>query len=325
MALGLGFVAVLAAALGLGGCGNTGPAWSDKRPRVLATIPPLASFARNVLGEHGEVRSLCTTSGPHNTEYKMQDALQLRDADLFLAVGLGLDDKFADPMQAHSRNDHLKYVKLGNRLPADLKIREEDHKDAKGDKHADKDDHGHEHEGEYDPHAWLGIPEAKAMVAGIRDELKKIDPQHAADYDANAKKYTESLDKLRDDGLDKLKDKKNRKIIAFHDSLAYFARSFKITIVASIELVPGAEPSAVRLADLVKMCKEQDVRVIAVEPQYPNSSSAKTLKDELKAKNLKVDLAEVDPLETAADLEDLAGWYEKKTRGNLDNLAKALP
>jgi ABC-type Zn uptake system ZnuABC Zn-binding protein ZnuA len=318
-------VAVLACMLGLAGCSSPGPTWSDKRPRILVTIPPLASFARNVAGEYGEVRCLCTTRGPHSTEYSVQDALQLREADLFLAVGLGLDDKFADKMQAHSRNDHLKYVKLGDRLPASLKIRED--KEDKDAKHADKDGHDHEHEGEYDPHAWLGIPEAQDMVATIRDELKKIDPEHAADYDANAKKYSEALDKLLKDGRGKFKDIKNRNIVAFHDSLAYFARSFKITIVASIEMVPGDEPSAARLAELVKACKEHDVHVIAVEPQYPSTSSAKTLKEALQSKGVKkVEMPEVDPLETATDkdLGDLAGWYEKKINANLEKLAEAL-
>ena len=39
-----------------------------------------------------------------------------------------------------------------------------------------------------------------------------------------------------------LKDKKDRRIISFHESLGYFAKEFDITIVDVIEEGPGQEP-----------------------------------------------------------------------------------
>ncbi len=83
------------------------------------------------------------------------------------------------------------------------------------------------------------------------------------------------------------------------------------------------------MKELVEKCKEKDVRVIAVEPQYPKGSSAEVLQKEVKGLQLVV----VDPLETAEpkavteDGKELKSkdWYEKKMRQNLDELAKALP
>jgi ABC-type Zn uptake system ZnuABC Zn-binding protein ZnuA len=313
-------LAVLTWAAGTVGCGSPPrSAWKGPRPHVVATIAPLACFARNVGGDHAEVKCLCTTKGPHEYEYDVQDALVLRDADVFLAVGLGLDDKFADKMSTQSRNARLRYVKLGDGLPGNLKLAAEHDEDDKG-----KHDHDHEH-GEFDPHVWLGIPQAKAMVAVIRDELKKADPDHAKDYDANAEKYSEALDKLLADGKKQLAGKKNQKVIAFHDSLNYFAKSFGIKIVDTIELAPGDEAGAGHLARLVKDCQAQDVRVISIEPQYPQTS-ARTLQGDLERKGFKVQMAEVDPLETAEakQLEDPT-WYESKMRGNIDELARKLP
>jgi ABC-type Zn uptake system ZnuABC Zn-binding protein ZnuA len=313
-------LAALAGAASMLGCGAVGTApWKAQRVHVLATIAPLACFAQNVGGDHIEVKCLCLKSGPHEYEYDVQDNLLLRDADVFFAVGLGLDDKFADKMATHSRNGRLRYLQLGSRLPENLKLHDED------DKQPGKEQDKHEH-GEFDPHVWLGVPQVKAMVAMIRDELKKADPAHAEDYEANAKRYTESLDRLLADGKNQLKDKKNLKIIAFHDSLAYFAKSFGVQIAGTIELAPGAEPGANKLADLVKLCKDQDVRVIAVEPQYPTTTSAKTLRDNLQSRGFSVKMVEVDPLETAepSQLEE-PRWYENKMRTNIEELARALP
>jgi zinc transport system substrate-binding protein len=312
---------------GMSGCSRARPFWENRGgpPRVVVTIPALENFVRNVGGKHVGVVCLCTTQGPHHYQYNPEDAILLRQADLFFAIGLTLDDKFANPIQAESHNPHLQYVRLGERLPKKLlRAYEEEHEHAHS-----EEEHDHEH-GEYDPHVWLGIPQAVAMVEIIRDELKKVDPSNGVEYDANAKNYIKKLTELHGEGKEKLKDKKNRKIIAFHESLAYFAMSFDVDIVSVLEMTPGAEPGQAHMAKLVKECKEKDVRVIAVEPQYSTESSAKVLKEQIKG----IALAEVDPLETVDkkdlkkdDGKELASpdWYVTKMRRNLENLAKALP
>jgi ABC-type Zn uptake system ZnuABC Zn-binding protein ZnuA len=331
----IGIVAVLALAGFLASCTKSPPAWRERGgpPRVVVTIPALDNFVRNVGGDHVGVVCLCTTQGPHHYEYNTQDAMLLREADLFFAIGLKLDDKFADPIQRESHNPRLQYVKLGEskRMEKLLLHLKEEHEHGK-----EEHDHAHEHEhGEHDPHIWLGIPQAIVLVELIRDELKKADPNHEADYDKNAENYIKKLNKLLADGKGQLKEKKNRKIIAFHESLAYFAKSFDIDIVDVVEVMPGSEASQAHMVKLARECLDKDVRVIAVEPQYPRDTSAKLLQKEVKEKQKDKDIAfvAIDPLETV-DKEDLKGdgkelkspeWYDKKMRQNLDNLAKALP
>ena len=78
------------------------------------------------------------------------------------------------------------------------------------------------------------------------------------------------------------------------------------------------------MTNLVKIMKDKDVHVIATEPQYPHKL-AEVLKSNLEKLKMKVNLVEIDPMETAR-AEDLdAGYYVKKMRENIANLAKALP
>ncbi len=322
------------------GCSRSTPVWSSRKgpPRVVVTIPALDNFVRSVGGDHVGVVCLCTAQGPHHYQYNAQDAILLREADLFFAIGLSLDEGFADKIQIESHNPRLHYVKLGDRLRDEDEKRKEklllrlpEHEEhGKEEEH----EHGHDHEhGEFDPHIWLGIPQAVALVEIIRDELKKADPNNAGDYDKNAAKYIEKLNALHAYGKEQLKDKKNRKIIAFHESLRYFAKSFDIDIVDVLEVNPGAEANQAHMVKLAKECKEKDVRVIAVEPQYPTETSAKLLRDAMKDKDKEITFVEIDPLETAEkkDLKDDEKelkdpeWYDKKMRQNLDNLAKSLP
>lgn len=331
----LGLGALLALAGSFLGCSQSTPVWNGRGgpPRVVVTIPALDNFVRNIGGDHVGVVCLCTTQGPHHYQYSTPDAILLREADLFFAIGLTLDDKFADSIQRDSHNPNLQYVKLGERLPKKmLQPFGKEHEHGKEEEHGHAHEHEHEH-GQYDPHIWLGMPQSIALVEIIRDELKKVDPKNQADYDANAAKYVQKLKELHDYGKKLFKDKKNRKIIAFHESLGYFAASFDVDIVDVLELAPGAEPGSAHIAKIAKECLEKDVRVIAVEPQYPTETSAKLLRDALKGKNKDVVFVVIDPLETT-EKDDLKGdgkelksrdWYEQKMRQNLDNLAKGLP
>lgn len=341
--VGVGAVLAAAALLSVG-CGASKDPWEGLGgpPRVVVTFPPLACFVQNVGGNDVGVLSLCTTGrGPHDFDPTPPDTQKLQKADLFFLNGLELDDEFANKMAQASGNPRLRdkgapgVVNLGERL---LKLKVPGLVDKfgehEGHEHGKKEeahDHGHgegHRHGEYDPHVWLGIPQAVRMVEIIRDELKSNDPTHAADYDRRAKEYIAKLEKLHAEGKAALKDKKDSKVVTSHDSLHYFAESFDIEVAGVIQLRPGAEPEAATLAKLVKMCKEKGVRVIATEPQYEQKgrSAAETLRDSLRREGVAdAEIIELDPLETLSKGDTLdAGWYERRIRANLDELTKAL-
>lgn len=309
----------------LAGCAKFPDPWEGKGgpPRVLVSFPPLYCFAKNVAGDHAGIISLCTTTGPHHYQPNVQDNIYLEKADLFLANGLTLDEKFCDPLEKAGRPSML-YVKLGDKLPHSMLL----HTGEEGREHVHADGTVCTH-GEHDPHVWLGIPQTLAMVKRIRDSFKKVDPAHATDYDANTEAYLAKIRKMHEEGKALLAAKKDRKMITFHEALGYFAAkdSFDLDVAGVIMEGPGDEPSSPRLANLIKLVEEKNVGVLTVEPQYPRTTSAHVLLTELKRKGFdKVSLVEIDPLETATaeDLQD-PDWYIRKMLENVQNLAKALP
>lgn len=306
------FAGLVAAAVAVG-CSSGPDPWKDSRgPKVLAFFPPLYSLAAQVAGDDATVMSLLTTKGPHEYEPTHNDARKLRHADLFLTIGLGLDDAVAAKLKDSSGNATLKLVELGETLPKESLHRLEGRSV------------GHDH-GNVDPHVWLGIPEAVRMVEVIRDELADIDPPHADGYRRRAEETVQRLQKLQTEGQALLAAKAEKpRLLSFHDALYYFARSFAVEIVGYIE-APGQEPSAKRVKDLVAICKEKRVRLIAVEPQYPTNTGARLLLDELRRQGVPdAAFVEIDPLETA-DLADLTpDYYERTLRANVETLAKAL-
>jgi ABC-type Zn uptake system ZnuABC Zn-binding protein ZnuA len=306
-------IALPAALLTLGGCTAAEDPWEKVEGgnlKVLVSFPPLYAFTRGVADKDAKVLSLLALTGPHEYHPTLSDSHVADGADLFLVNGLTLDD-FVTDIANRSRNKNLKVIKVADQA---LAATEPPRLHLTG-AHA-----RHSHSGEWDPHAWLGIEQAILMVQAIRDALKEADPGHAANYDRRAAAYVAKLKELETYGKDKLKDLKNRKLIANHESLRYFCRSFDLELVDMVMPQTGVDPDLKQLADLVEVCKKKDVHLIAVEPQYP-SGHAEKIKTSLKASNHTAILVDIDPLETGKREELDADWYLKGMRKNLDALA----
>lgn len=325
----------LGMALSTVGCSKAPDVWEGKGgpPRVVVSFPPLYSYVKSVAGDRNVgVICLCTTTGPHHYTYTSMDAMKLKKADLFFAMGLKLDDAFTDQALASSGNPNLKAVtKLGDRIVKEVEAKKlpEDYLIEGSCEHHHHDeglDHpGHDHEHEIDPHMWLGIPQAIVMVQTIRDELKAVDPAGSAEYDANTEAYIARLKKLQEEGKAMMPPRKPR-MVTFHESLNYFADSFGLKIVDVIRKSPGTDPTNKEFSDLVERSIINKIRFIAVEPQYPKEGPAVALVNEMKKKGYTdVEVIEIDPMETADESELSAEWYEKKLRENLETIKRHLP
>ncbi len=310
----------------LPGCGKPGDPW-DKVPggniKILVSFPPLYCFAKQVAGPHAKVLCLATSVGPHHYEPTPADALKAIKADRILYNGLGLDDEKILRLASSGKN--AKVVALAKEAKG-IKIL-----NMKGQDHGD-----HVHKAGPDPHVWLGLDEAKAMVEHLSAVLQDLDPENKEAYRKRTKAYVGQLDALKKYGTKLLTGKKGQ-IITMHAALNYFARTFQIKIADSIQIQPGIEADATKLANLVDYCqKHQDtdepVRAITTEPQYP-SGAAQTLRDELVLRNVQVALVDFDTLETAdpAKLRELdpdnpaTDFYLTKMRANIEILAEKMP
>lgn len=286
-------------------------------PKVVVSFAPLYCFAANVAGDDAVVRNVMTSTGPHDFEPTADDVKLVTQADLFFVVGLGLDERKAELMRDGSGNKNLKVVKLGEKI-------DKKHLCEGFCTHAD---HGPDHKHDTDPHVWLSPDHAVMLVEFIRDELKAKDPAHATGYDTRAAAYIEKLRALKAHGISKFKDKEDKRLVSFHDSLAYFEECFQLNVRGVLTKKPGQEPNAKEMKELIAICtkKSSPVRVILTEPQYSTSSSGEALRKELAASGV-VDpvLVEFDPLETVRPDELKPDWYEQKMKANIDRLAEKM-
>jgi manganese/iron transport system substrate-binding protein len=237
-------------ALLLAGCGPT-PQKPSGRVRVVTTLGILADWAEQVGGDRVEVTSLLTgNESPHTYELEPADMKTVADARILFRVGLGMED-WLDPALENSGNKKLVLVDVAAGAPG---IIAGDAEDRYG-----------------NPHIWLDPELAKIGIANLVRELVKIDPPGESLYRRREAAYFARLDSLSQAIKAQVATLADRRFISFHDAWPYFAQRFGFTIVATVEPIPGQEPSAKQLARIVDLVRRESVKVVTTEPQLPSS------------------------------------------------------
>ena len=92
--------------------------------------------------------------------------------------------------------------------------------------------------------------------------------------------------------------------IIYHPALTYYARDYGLRQIA-IE-ADGKEPSAKQLTQLIRQAREDGVRRILYQSQFPAS--------EVIARDIDAEYAEVDPLreDVIANIEEITGIITRR-------------
>ncbi len=118
-----------------------------------------------------------------------------------------------------------------------------------------------------DPHWWHSIANVVKAAKLVRDALTKIAPSDAATFSANADRYLARLAALEKWTKLKLAElpRDKRKLVTSHDAFQYFARENGFTIYAIEGVSSADQPSSKRVADLIRIVKEQGVKAVFTE------------------------------------------------------------
>jgi ABC-type Zn uptake system ZnuABC Zn-binding protein ZnuA len=263
-------IGVLMAALGLALSAACGPASDTRaageRVRVVATFSVLGDLVRNIGGEHIELKVL---AGPgvdtHTYTPSASDAAELAQAELVVENGLEFETWLDDLYIASGSRAERVTTSAGIVTLAAEAVNDEENAESAPD---------HDH-GAVDPHVWHSAANAIIMVENIRAALSTVDPDHAADFAANAAAYTVQLQDL-DEWIGSEVERvpvERRVLVTTHDTLGYFAARYGFEVVGTIlpTSTEGASPSAQELATLVEVIRAAKVPAIFSENMASNS------------------------------------------------------
>ena len=241
---------------------------ADAKLNVVATLPDLASLAREIGGDKVEVSTMAKpTEDSHFVDARPSFVVQLRSADVLIDGGAELELGWLPPLLQNARNPKLEVGKPG-RVQASQGVRlmnvPTNVTRAAGDVHALGN-----------PHFMTDPIIAKTVALHIAQSFAALDPPNAAFYDANYKKFEATINaKLQEWGATMLPFK-GQSVVAYHDSWVYFAHRFGLNIDIFLEPKPGIPPSPSHLAEVIEKMKAQKIKAIIVEPFHDRKIAEK--------------------------------------------------
>jgi len=229
-----------------------------EKPNVVTTVSPITNMVQNIGGPYIRVTGIVPDGvDSHTFEPIPSDIKTLQAAELIVMNGLDLELptlKLAEKVKKTA----TPILQLGNRA-----LKEEDWRYD----FSFPREHGHPN-----PHVWLNIELAMRYAEIIREELIALDPTNKVAYQVNAATYLGKLQKL-DQAIFACVEtipEKNRKLVTYHDSFAYFAPRYGMTVIAAVQPADFSEPGPQEVMNIIKQIKKNGVPAIFGSEVFPS-------------------------------------------------------
>ncbi|BAF69464.1 metal ABC transporter solute-binding protein, Zn/Mn family [Nitratiruptor sp. SB155-2] len=237
---------------------------------ILVSILPQKYIVNTLAPDSFNVSVLIPKgASPATFSLKPSQAMLIKKAKCYFTIGVPFEKRWLKKFKAI--NPNLKIVDMGEyvrRFPM------------KGHYHE------HHHEVGLDPHIWLAPPYMQLIGRRTLQELCALDPQKCSLYQKNFLAFTDKIAKIDMQLLKMLQKSSHKTFLIFHPSLGYFAKVYGLRQMAIEE--EGKEPKIAHLMEIAKRAKEQHIKTIFIEPQFPKRS-AKFLAKKLHAKIVVID------------------------------------
>lgn len=290
--------ALVAGLLGLVPPACSGPRPVDlpgAAPVAVVTIAPLADLVRNVAGPGWTVRTVIPPgTSPHVFEPAPSDLRKLVGARVVVVVGAGYDDWMRKVLRASASHaqvhDAAASIEIGPAACEGDHDHDHDHGPAeRSDGHGGHDGHAHGVLGE-DPHWWLSPVLAARSLGPVAETFAAVDPLHAEEYRRRARRSAEEILALDAELAELLAPLRGKRFVSAHRAWVYFADRYGLTEAASIEPIPGREPSPRELKALVEEGRRGGLGRLFTEPQFPPAAAR------VVAREARLTLTLVDPI-----------------------------
>jgi len=275
--------------------GGKEKAVSVPRPKIAVSILPQAYFVERIGGERVSVIVLVgPVQNPHSYEPTPRQMEELSQAKAWILSNtefeIALKPKIASLYPGLKIVDGTEGVRFRQM---------EAHTHEEGEQGEEEQEI--DVPGNIDRHTWLGHEPAKIMARHIRDTLSMIYPAGTPEYERGYEALATDIDREFGRLKDELAPLSGRTVFVFHPSFGYFFDEFGIQQEA-VE-TGGKEPTAKALASLIEKAREEKVKAIFVQAQFP-AHAAQTVANAVGAEVVPLDPLAPDWLDNIRRMGD---------------------
>ena len=238
--------------------------WSDSfdtdngKLNVVTTVAPISSIVRNVGGTLIDLHGIVPDgTNSHTFEPAPSDAKLLTNADMVIVNGLALEDPTIELAEANLKPGAAIYRLGENTISRDQWAFDFSFPEDRGDPN---------------PHLWTNVPYAIRYAELTAQWLSERDSDNVATYEQNLAAYTARLSEL-DAAIQAAIETvppENRKLLTYHDSWAYFAQQYGMTVIGAAQPSDFSEPSPREVAALIEQIRDEGVPAIFGSEVFPS-------------------------------------------------------
>jgi ABC-type Zn uptake system ZnuABC Zn-binding protein ZnuA len=239
--------------------GATGPMGTMAgRLFVASSVSPITSIAENIGGTKITLVGIVPEgTNSHTFEPPVSVVQTLVQADIIIINGLQLEEPLLNLAEAN-RKDGAVILQVG-----DMTIDPDEYK---------YDFSFPEDEGKPNPHLWPEPFLALAYAEHIKNAFVQADAANADYYEANYEAFEARINQL-DEAIKTVVatiPEENRKLLTYHDSWAYFAERYGMTVIGAVQPSDFSEPSAREVAQLIDQVRDEQVPAVFGSEVFPS-------------------------------------------------------
>jgi zinc transport system substrate-binding protein len=262
-------------------------AFASERLPIFVSILPQKFFVEQIGKDLVDVQVMVQPgAGPHIYEPKPFQMEALSKAGIYFSIGVTFENVWLTKIASSNPNLMIVHTdKNIHKIPMSAHHHDDDDNtgNQQGDDHHQ---HHHHHGGILDPHIWLSPPLVKIQALTIFNTLRQVDPANTSTYEANYNNFIAEIDLLHTDLKQTFSEKEGTPFIVFHPSWGYFAKAYELKQIP-IEL-EGKDPKPAQLIEVIRYARENNIKVIFVQPQF-STRSAQMIAKEIGGKVVSID------------------------------------
>ena len=270
---------------------------------IVATTGMVADLVRHVGGDRVEVEALMGEGvDPHLYNPTRDDALKLMRADVIFYNGLHLEGRMTELFNKMERKG-VPVIAVAGVLAKEFLLPDQ------------------EIDGAPDPHVWMDVSAWEKALGEVQRGLSAYDPEHAAEYAANAKVYRERLRALDEYIRETMGTipKGQRVLVTAHDAFHYFSRAYGIEVMGVQGLSTESEAGVSDINRLVDFLVKRKIPAVFVESSV-SDKNVRAVVEGARSRGHEVVIGG----QLFSDAMGASGTYEGTYLGMLDHNATVI-
>ena len=237
----------------LTGCGAKEDKVDDGKLNIVTTTTMLYDLTAYIAGDHAEVTALMGPGvDPHLYQASAGDVTKMQEADIVVYNGIHLEGKMGD-IFASLTEQGRDIICAEDGIDKSVLLDDETNPEI------------------YDPHVWFDVTIWMDVAEHAAKVLSEIDPENAADYNANKDNYIKELEELDAYIRGRVEElpESSRVLVTAHDAFRYFGKAYGFEVKGLQGISTDAEAGTADVSNLAKFIADNKIKAIFVESSVP--------------------------------------------------------